>query len=105
MLEEVASCGRIFFVLKSLAIPNNIWTYVANNEAVSDVHQAVEFISLAIDNSGTPYISYTDSTDKVKVMKLVNNAWEDADFGTSVGNNPLNTSLVINNNIPYVAYY
>ena len=85
-----------------IADPRYSWQLVGNKEFSAG--KAVD-ISLAIDGNGIPYVAYSDSDNKAKVMKLDGNTW--SQVGKTVSSDNViaeYTSLAIYNNTPYVAY-
>ena len=67
----------------------------------------VQFLSLSIDNNGTPYVAYQDGANNIKasVMKFNGITWEQVGAaGFSLGNTYRTSLAISSKNTPYVAY-
>lgn len=81
------------------------WELVGNPNITNS---PVNFISLAVDTNGTPYIAFEDSSaqNRLTVMTYLNNAWQNLGSSNISVGKATYISLSINpgTNIPFVAY-
>lgn len=87
------------------AVPQKAWA--AKGAAGFSAGQ-VEYVSLAMDSGGNPYVAYTDNANgtRATVMRYSGTAWEVVGSAGFSANTAYFTSLALDsNNIPYVAYF
>jgi len=86
------------------AVPQKAWA-VKGSAGFSA--NSVEYVSLAMDSDGNPYVAYTDYGNGIRatVMRYSGTAWEVVgSAGLSAGTAYWNSLAIDSNNAPYVAY-